>query len=96
MKINKKKLFILGIPLIVGTLAQLIFTNIFAGGGEELASIEKRLVKIKEENSILQESLTTLKSLQRIAKESQAAGLGVPGEILYIDASDSLATSGNE
>lgn len=89
-----KKFVILTIMFLAAVAGQLVVSNFFAGGGQELVSVEKRIEQIKRENSILREKVGGASSLQQIAKAAAPLGLTRPTNVIYIDLPAASLSSG--
>lgn len=89
-----KKFVISTILFLAAVAGQLVVSNVFAGGGQELASVEKRIEQVKRENSILREKVGSASSLQQIAAAAALLGLVRPTSIIYIDLPAASLSSG--
>lgn len=89
-----KKFVILTILFLAAIAGQLVVSNTFAGSGQELASVEKRIEQVKQENSILHEKVGSASSLQQVAKAAESLGLARPTSIIYIGLPAASLSSG--
>lgn len=94
--IERKRLrrpwFIIFSILILVVAAQLVVTNILAVGGQELSTLEGKALQISRENQILRENLSNKTSLSHISQKSEELGLTTPGQVVYVEAAQPVAS----
>lgn len=88
LKIRNKKGWVLVFGLLgIVITAQLIVSNLAAGKGHTLATLEAKAVQISRENQNLQEALSQSSSLTKLAQDAAGSGFAKPENIMYLEAS---------
>jgi len=89
MKPEKKKRKYHFTSLVVGLvlvlcLVQLLISHRLATAGEVVKQLEVRAAQIKQENDLLEEEVSQMGALSRIAQEAQRLGLVRTSSVLYL------------
>lgn len=88
---TKKYVVVIVVSLLTAVLPQLVLSNILAGRGEELSSLEKKERFLIRENNKTKEDLAKKTSLYELNKKAQELGLSYQANNVYLELSQEFA-----
>lgn len=91
--VNRKKLFLIILPLAFSIAFRLYITNSVVGEGQELARTESQMESVLRQNRILSEEIARVNSLGRLESQAEVLGLAKPKNVKYIEADVQIGKS---
>lgn len=90
-KKTRKLLITVFVLVFILTIAKLLLANVLATTGNEVGKLEAEALTLKEERQLLEEELSKLKTLSKIAQEAEKLGFKKANSVVFLQEQVSVA-----